>query len=165
MDSPEVHGLSQIMFEESLDTNLQQVAALAVRNVTGADFAGITLLRDGQPTTAVFTDPASPQIDAAQYEEGEGPCLDAFRQNTMLTRRCLRHPREAVATREPQAPRRRRGNRPERRHRSERHFSRPAVDRTSTERLPKRPGRGTVRWCRDCSALASARIVAVTVPV
>src|SRR3954464_15441120 len=73
------------MFEESLDGNLRQVAALAVRNVPGADFAGITLLRAGRPTTAVFTDPASPEIDAAQYETGEGPCLDAFRQNRMFS--------------------------------------------------------------------------------
>src|SRR4051812_725039 len=54
--SPDPQGLSRIVFEESLDTNLHQVAALAVRNVPGADFAGITLLRDGRPTTAVFTD-------------------------------------------------------------------------------------------------------------
>jgi|SRR4051794_33549170 putative methionine-R-sulfoxide reductase with GAF domain len=84
MESPEPLGLSQIMFEESLDANLGQVAALAVRNVPGADFAGITLLRDGRPTTAVYTDPASPEIDAAQYATGEGPCLDAFRQNTIF---------------------------------------------------------------------------------
>src|SRR3954454_6601618 len=85
MESPEPLGLSQIMFEESLDANLHQVAALAVRNVPGADFAGITLMRDGRPTTAVFTDQASPEIDSAQYESGEGPCLDAFRHNAMFT--------------------------------------------------------------------------------
>jgi putative methionine-R-sulfoxide reductase with GAF domain len=84
MQSPDPQGLSQIMFEESLDANLHQVAELAVRNVQGADFAGITLIRAGRPTTAVFTDPASPEIDAAQYETGEGPCLDAFRQNMIF---------------------------------------------------------------------------------
>src|SRR3954470_14743954 len=91
MESPEPLGLSQIMFEESLDANLHQVAALAVRNVPGADFAGITLLRDGRPTTAGFTDPASPEIHAAQCETGVGPCLDAFRKNTILQSR--RHAR------------------------------------------------------------------------
>src|SRR4051812_46225546 len=84
MLSSDPQGLSLIAFEESLDANLLQVAALAVRNVPGADFAGITLLRDGRPTTAVFTDSASPEIDAAQYETGEGPCLDAFRKNTIF---------------------------------------------------------------------------------
>jgi len=85
MQSPDPQGLSQIMFEESLDANLHQVAKLAVRNVEGADFAGITLIREGRPTTAVFTDPASPQIDATQYETGEGPCLDAFRENSIFS--------------------------------------------------------------------------------
>jgi len=33
----------------------------------------------------VFTDPASPEIDSAQYETGEGPCLDAFRQNRIFS--------------------------------------------------------------------------------
>lgn len=28
---------------------------------------------------AVYTDPDSPEIDAAQYREGKGPCLDAWR--------------------------------------------------------------------------------------
>src|SRR5215213_8143298 len=80
MQSPRgSEGLSLVVFEESLDANLHQVAALAVRQIAGADFAGITLLRRGKPTTAVFTDPTSPEIDSAQYETGSGPCLDAFR--------------------------------------------------------------------------------------
>src|SRR4051794_6392754 len=82
MQSPrDPQGLSRIVFEESLDANLHQVAELAVRNIADADFAGITLMRHGKPTTAVFTDSASPEIDSAQYETGVGPCLDAFRTN------------------------------------------------------------------------------------
>ncbi len=42
--------------------------------------AGISLLgEDGRPTTGVFTDQRSPDIDAAQYESGRGPCLDSWR--------------------------------------------------------------------------------------
>jgi GAF domain-containing protein len=41
--------------------------------------AGITMLIEGRVRTAVFTDPESPEIDTAQYDTGEGPCLDAFR--------------------------------------------------------------------------------------
>jgi len=84
MKSPDPQGLSYVMFEESLDANLYQVAELAVRSVVGADLAGITLLRDGKPTTAVFTDPTSPEIDSAQYASAEGPCLDAFRTNAVF---------------------------------------------------------------------------------
>ena len=65
--------------EEALEDTLQRVADLACRNVGGADVAGVTMLQDGKPTTTVFTDPTSPEIDSAQYETGVGPCLDAFR--------------------------------------------------------------------------------------
>jgi GAF domain-containing protein len=70
--------------EEALDDTLQRVADLACRNVGGADVAGVTLLRDGRPITAVFTDRTSPEIDAAQYETGSGPCLDAFRHQRVF---------------------------------------------------------------------------------
>jgi GAF domain-containing protein len=70
--------------EEALDDTLRRVSDLACRNIGGADVAGVTLLRDGKPTTAVFTDPTSPQIDSAQYETGIGPCLEAFRQQRVF---------------------------------------------------------------------------------
>src|SRR5215212_4522809 len=80
-----VAELSRLLVnEEALDDTLQRVADLACRNLGGADLAGLTLLRDGKPTTAVFTDPTSPEIDSAQYETGEGPCLDAFRKNAVF---------------------------------------------------------------------------------
>jgi len=70
--------------EEALDDTLQRVADLACRNLGGADLAGVTLLRDGRPTTAVFTDTTSPEIDSAQYETGVGPCLDAWRHQRVF---------------------------------------------------------------------------------
>src|SRR5215211_6726729 len=70
--------------EEALDDTLQRVADLACRNIGGADVAGVTLLRDGKPTTTVYTDPTSPEIDSAQYETGVGPCLDAFRHQQVF---------------------------------------------------------------------------------
>jgi GAF domain-containing protein len=70
--------------EEALDDTLHRVADLACRNIGGADLAGVTLLRDGKPTTAVFTDPASPEMDSAQYDTGVGPCLDAWRHQQVF---------------------------------------------------------------------------------
>jgi GAF domain-containing protein len=61
-----------------LDT-LHRVAALATDAVVPAAFCGLTMLVDGEPRTGVFTDPASPEIDQAQYDADTGPCLDAFR--------------------------------------------------------------------------------------
>jgi len=63
----------------TLRETLQRIADLAVEAVPGADMAGMTMLVEGRAKTAVFTDETSPEIDAAQYETGIGPCLDSFR--------------------------------------------------------------------------------------
>lgn len=61
----------------TLGDTLLHVAQLACQ-AGPADMAGVTMLVDGEPSTAVFTDAEAPDIDKAQYESG-GPCLDAFR--------------------------------------------------------------------------------------
>lgn len=63
----------------TLGDTLRRVAELA-RDVTPADMVGITMLVDGRAATAVFTDAEAAQIDAAQYEMDDGPCLSAFRR-------------------------------------------------------------------------------------
>ena len=72
----------------TLAETLQRVAELAQQAVPGADFAGITMLVEGRPRTGVFTDETSPEIDAAQYDTGMGPCLDAFRNQTVYRIDC-----------------------------------------------------------------------------
>jgi GAF domain-containing protein len=67
-----------------LDTLLQRVADLAVEQLEGCDMAGITMMSGGEPTTAVFTNPLAPEIDATQYATGSGPCLDAFRTGQIM---------------------------------------------------------------------------------
>jgi GAF domain-containing protein len=72
-------ALSQFFVDDgTLGDTLLRVAELACE-ASPADMAGITLLVDGRPTTAVFTDPEAPDIDNSQYDSGRGPCLDAFR--------------------------------------------------------------------------------------
>jgi GAF domain-containing protein len=65
--------------EGTLAETLQRVADLTAKAVPPAAMTGITMLVDGKPATAVFTDETAPEIDQAQYETGSGPCLDAFR--------------------------------------------------------------------------------------
>lgn len=64
---------------ETLGATLTHVVRVAVNAVAPAEFAGITMLVDGSPSTAVFTDERAPELDTVQYETGIGPCLDAFR--------------------------------------------------------------------------------------
>jgi GAF domain-containing protein len=63
----------------TLQDTLHRVSELTERAVSPADFVGITLPGEGGNRTAVFTDPASPEIDQAQYDAGAGPCLDAMK--------------------------------------------------------------------------------------
>jgi GAF domain-containing protein len=72
-------ALSQFFIDDAtLGETLHRVCELACK-CAPADMAGITLLVEGKPATGVFTDQEAPEIDSAQYETGEGPCLDAFR--------------------------------------------------------------------------------------
>jgi GAF domain-containing protein len=70
--------------DATLRDTLHRVSELACAAVNGADMAGITMLVEGRPRTAVFTDDTAPEVDAAQYETGVGPCLDAFRQRQVF---------------------------------------------------------------------------------
>jgi putative methionine-R-sulfoxide reductase with GAF domain len=69
--------------DRGLDGTLARVSRLATEQISGCDFAGCTLVRDGKATTSQYTDPLSPKIDRAQYESGRGPCLDAYRTGTI----------------------------------------------------------------------------------
>ena len=78
-------SLSQFFVgEATLQQALQKVADLVCRTVPAADMAGITMLVEGRPKTAIYTDELAPEIDTSQYETGIGPCLDAFRHQQVF---------------------------------------------------------------------------------
>jgi len=70
--------------EATVGDTLTKVAELAC-HAAPADMAALTILVDGRPGTAVFTDPEAPKIDQEQYDSGRGPCLDAFRDRQVYT--------------------------------------------------------------------------------
>ncbi|MDP1821308.1 MAG: GAF and ANTAR domain-containing protein [Acidimicrobiales bacterium] len=66
--------------ETTVGDTLHRIAEVTLEAVPAASVAGMSMLgEDEQPTTAIYTDEDSPEIDAAQYREGKGPCLDAWR--------------------------------------------------------------------------------------
>jgi GAF domain-containing protein len=67
----------------TLEETLLRVADLTVEAVAPVDFVGLTMPVEGRQRTAVFTDRDSPEVDQAQYDSGEGPCLDAMRDATV----------------------------------------------------------------------------------
>ncbi len=83
--SESLAALSRLLVgEESLEATLGRVADLARRTLGGCDVAGVTLLKDGGPTTAACTEETARDIDSAQYQSGAGPCLEAYRQQQVF---------------------------------------------------------------------------------
>ncbi len=67
----------------TLGDTLHRVSEMACE-FTPAKYAGITMLVEGTPRTGVFTNPEAPEIDEAQYRNGEGPCMYAFRDQKVF---------------------------------------------------------------------------------
>lgn len=65
--------------KQSLQDTLNGIAQAAVDNVPGAQFAGITVVKARRDVeTAAWTDELARASDQAQYETGQGPCLESI---------------------------------------------------------------------------------------
>ena len=77
--SAAIAALSQYFVgDHSLGDTLTRVCEIARDAVPPAAHVGITMMVNGRPATAVFTNREVPEIDEAQYRTGDGPCLHAF---------------------------------------------------------------------------------------
>ena len=71
--------------EATVGGTLNRIAEITLEAMPAAAIVGMTMLgEDERPTTAIYTNPDSPEIDAAQYREGKGPCLDAWRHKKVF---------------------------------------------------------------------------------
>ncbi len=71
-----ISGLREICAsDEPLDDVLARVAATAAGSLPDADAVTITMLTEGTPRTAAFTDERAALLDHCQYGLGAGPCL------------------------------------------------------------------------------------------
>ena len=79
-------ALSQFLVaKSSMHDTLLTVSEITTEALPAAEMAGVAVLGDnGKPTTAVFTDDKAPEIDAAQYDSDNGPCLDAWRTKQVV---------------------------------------------------------------------------------
>lgn len=83
-----VEGLRDVLTEyEELGVVLHRSCRQATHAIAEADHAGITLLRDGAPYTAVVTDDVVHVLDEPQYTTGQGPCLQAARTGQLVRAR------------------------------------------------------------------------------
>jgi transcriptional regulator with GAF, ATPase, and Fis domain len=68
-----------VVGDARFDETLQRVSELAREAVVPASMAGITMMVEDGVSAAFFTNSEVPEIDRAQYDVGEGPCLEAWR--------------------------------------------------------------------------------------
>ncbi len=69
----------QLFVIGSTDATLHRIVRLAVEIVPGADYAGVSRMRNRAVTTPAWSDELALRIDEAQYAVDEGPCLSAIR--------------------------------------------------------------------------------------
>jgi GAF domain-containing protein len=63
--------------DRPLTPTLHRVAELARDTIPELSDVSITLIKDDEPRTVVFTGPLAVDLDERQYAEGFGPCMDA----------------------------------------------------------------------------------------
>jgi transcriptional regulator with GAF, ATPase, and Fis domain len=72
--------------EDSTQATLNAICGLSVDFVSGAEHAGITVVRGREFATVASTGEAPAEVDKIQYRTAEGPCVDAIRDHeTFLT--------------------------------------------------------------------------------
>lgn len=68
-----------LLDKESVQSTLEEIVELAVGEIRGCEFAGISLLHKGSDiATPAATHPVVEQADQLQYTTRQGPCLEAI---------------------------------------------------------------------------------------
>ncbi|MCY1141611.1 GAF and ANTAR domain-containing protein [Actinoplanes sp. Pm04-4] len=63
--------------QDTVADTLRAITAGVIGTVPGADYAGLMVVHDGRIDTRAVTDNLVSRVDQAQYETGQGPCLEA----------------------------------------------------------------------------------------
>ena len=86
----EVAGLPGVVLaQDDLRSTLDEVTRVAVRAVAPCDGASLTTFSDGVPGVVAADGAWAQHLDELQYEEREGPCLDAARTGNVFRVRDL----------------------------------------------------------------------------
>ena len=70
-----------LLGEDDVEATLTKISTLAVETIDGCDHAGVSLIQTRKISTPAASDGVPVQVDAIQYDTGEGPCLDAIREH------------------------------------------------------------------------------------
>lgn len=76
---------AHLLGDETPRDGLRRIAEMGESAIDGADVTGLTLLDEhGRPRTFVCTDDRALNVDQLQYDEGNGPCLTAYREGQVV---------------------------------------------------------------------------------
>jgi transcriptional regulator with GAF, ATPase, and Fis domain len=78
-------GAGYIHASDEFDESLGRITATAQQTVGGCEAASISLIANDRPVTFGATDAIAFVGDRIQYDEGEGPCMDAALQETWVS--------------------------------------------------------------------------------
>ena len=88
LPQPSVEKLSRVTkllrTQRTLPAKLEAVVAITKRTTPGCDAAGISLIIEGEPTTAAVSDRLAVEVDLVQYQTGQGPCLAAMDDSNVV---------------------------------------------------------------------------------
>ena len=73
-----------LLDDDELHDVLQRLTLLAHHTVIHSRSASITVVEDGRYRTSNATGPEPVAIDEAQYQQGDGPCLEAMRSGSQV---------------------------------------------------------------------------------
>jgi GAF domain-containing protein len=75
----------RLIADQTVDTLLRLLTSAAARMVASASGAGLTAAEPAADMMSIAsTDPVVEQVDTLQYQLGEGPCLTAWRDRTLV---------------------------------------------------------------------------------
>lgn len=80
-----------VLGQQDLQSTLQEVTRIAALALPDCEGASLTAYSDGVPAVVAASDPWAQSLDELQYEEREGPCLDAARTGNVFRIRDLAH--------------------------------------------------------------------------
>jgi GAF domain-containing protein len=74
----------QMQAKMSMDSLMDSIVAAAVREIDGAEYAGISAILGRHVQTQAASDDLVVEIDHLQYRAGDGPCLTSLRENVTV---------------------------------------------------------------------------------
>jgi GAF domain-containing protein len=67
-----------LLHDATLKADLERLTRVTCRVIANCSGASVSMLVEGEPTTVAVTDRVSLELDVAQYEGGDGPCITAL---------------------------------------------------------------------------------------